>query len=162
MWRFAGRNAMVVGATLAALLLFMQLRAEGVDGYQFADVLSILLFAVPTALQRVRPSGHRRPRPRERAADGASDPMDTPSEPDAPTRPRTRAEERALVIERLAVYAVAVVIACGSYVLLVVLVLLQAWTPALSASLVFGIALAAISRHDATPQRPTAVPGDSA
>lgn len=160
MWRLAGRNAVAVGAALAALLLTMQLRTEGVRGYEPADVLSILLFAVPTALQKLRPARDRRGRPRERAPDDATGAAPRPDEAVAPVA-RTPLNERALVIERLVVYGVTVVIAAGSYVLLVLLVLLQAWIPALSTMMVCGIALAGIPSRDAAGRHATSTPDGS-
>lgn len=149
MWRLSGRNGVVLGAVLAAALLTMQLRSEGIRGYQFSDVLSILLFAVPTVLQRTRATVGRMP-PR-RDGDGLSAP-DQGLAPAAPSR-------RAHVLETLLVRTVAVVIATGAYVVALVLVLAQAWVPALSALIVCAVALAAIpSGRDEMPVRPTSAP----
>ncbi|MBW3604911.1 MAG: hypothetical protein KY460_08375 [Actinobacteria bacterium] len=168
MWRLAGRNAVVAGATLAAVLLTMQLRTTGIQGYEPADVLSILLVAVPTLLQRVRRSTDRPPHSPRDAAPGASGAAVRPQEPprsaqpprqplsDPPEPPRARGtDERMLIIERLVARGGAVLIAVGSYGLIIVLVLLQAWTPTLSALLVFGLAVAGATNDDRTSQRPT-------
>lgn len=160
-WRLAGRNAVVVGAALAAMLLVMQLRTEGVDGYELADVLSILIFAVPTALRRVRPPADRRTRPAGPPDDDAADPSATSSEPTVSPRPPTPADERAELIERVVVYGVALVIAVASYALLVVLVLLQAWIPALSTAMVCGIAVAGLPGRDPLADRSAAAQGDT-
>lgn len=165
---------MVAGTTLAAVLLVMQLRTTNVHDYEPVDVLSILLVAVPTLLQRVRRPTDRRPRrPREAppgapgAATGAQEPSRSAPPPRQPLSgpakpPQQRGiDERRLVIERLVAQGVAVLIAIGSYGAIVVLVLLQAWIPALSASLVFVLAVVGAIDDDRTPQRPTSAP-DSA
>ncbi len=142
MWRFAGRNAAPVGAVLAAVLLTMQLQWSGIRGYELSDVLSILLFAIPTVLQRAHPTlGHP---PRRSDAAGAGRPLATP-DADAPPRQVTAAAaaRRAHVLEPFLVHAVAVLIAVGAYVVALVLVVAQAWVPALSALIVCGLALAA-------------------
>lgn len=178
MWRLAGRNAVAVGAALAALLLTMQLRTEGVRGYEPADVLSILLFAVPTALQHFRSPADRRshrPHPPRDATPGAAG---TASEPPEPSRPgasqrsghpepsqpsepsrRRVTNERLQLIERLVVQGVVVTIAVGSYGLIIVLVLLQAWIPTLSALMVCGIALAGASHRTGDVPAPLRPPG---
>lgn len=162
---------MVAGTTLAAVLLVMQLRTTGVQSYEPADVLSILLVAVPTLLQRVRRPTDRRPRSPRDAPPGASGAATGPQEPSGSAQPppqplsgpgepprRRGTDERTLVIERLVAQGVAVFIAVGSYGLIIVLVLLQAWIPALSASLVFGLAVAGLTDDDPTPQHPTSAP----
>lgn len=144
MYGLVGRNAGVVGATVAAVLLIVQLHTGGIDNYAPADVLSILLIAVPVATQALRPSPQRRrPAHRPGQVDGGGDEATRGRR--APSRIDT---EVARAVERMLARGIAMVIALGAWLLAVVLVLLQAWAPAASALIVFGVAVAGIPVQD--------------
>ncbi len=141
MWRLAGRNAVVSGAVLAAVLLTMQLQTEGTRGYELSDLLSILLFAVPVVVRHARPIVVH-PRRHEAAGDSAPTAL---SDAGPPIAARAMAAQRARGVEPLIVRAIAVLIAGGAYAVALVLVVAQAWVPALSALIACGIALAGAS-----------------
>lgn len=141
MYGLVGRNAVLVGAAVAAALLIVQLRTSGIDSYAPADVLSILLIAVPVMTHAARPAPHRRRAGTSSAAGGGPGRDDDPrvaSQP--PSRPSRLDPEAARAVERMLARGVALTITVGAWLLAVVLVLLQAWAPAVSALIVFGVA----------------------
>lgn len=139
MYGLVGRNALVVGAAVAAVLLIVQLRTSGIDDYAPADILSILLIAVPTVTRAVRPPPRRRQVRPPPAQD--TDGEDTRPPPD-PSRMDTG---DAGAVERMLARGIAMVIAAGAWLLAVVLVLVQAWAPTVSALIVFGVAAAGVA-----------------
>jgi hypothetical protein len=158
MYRLVGRNAVVVGATVAAVLLTMQLRTSGVDSYAPADVLSILLIAVPVMTRAVRPQPRQRSGPPRDAEAGELGRDDHPRPSPRPSRMDT---EAARTIERMLVRGVAFALMVGAWLLAAVLVLLQAWAPAVSALIVFGVAAAGVPAQ--VEDAPVALsPGDGA
>lgn len=144
MYGLVGRNAVLVGATAAAALLIMQLRTRGIDHYASADVLSILLIAVPVMTQATRPAAHRRRAGPSSAADGQPGRADDPRVALRPPSRPSPADTEAGAVERLLARGVALIITVGVWLLAVVLVLLQAWAPAISALIVFGMAAAGV------------------
>lgn len=142
MYGLVGRNAVVVGAAVTGVLLIMQLRTGGVDDYAPADVLSILLIAVPVLTRAMRPPPQRRtsgpPRGGPTGEHGRDD------DPRPPSWPSSLDTEAARAIERMLAHGIALVITVGAWLLAVVLVLLQAWAPAVSALIVFGVAAAGV------------------
>jgi len=144
MYGLVGRNAVVVGAAVGAVLLIMQLRTTGIHNYAPADVLSILLIAVPMATRAVRPPPQRRRRTDPPGtADGGGDEV-ARAQPE-----RSRMDtEAARAVERMLARAIAMVIIVGAWLLAVVLVLLQAWAPAVSALIVFAVAAVGIPEQD--------------
>lgn len=159
------RNAMALSAVIAAGLLVVQLSAGGIVGYRASDVVSILLIAVPVAAHGLSAERRRRHNiPRDDADDdrrvGPSAPPAPPFHP-ADGSDRTGvtgaiSAEPAGVVERMLVRAVALVVAVGAWLGAVVFVLLQAWTPAVSALIVMGLAAAGLpsDRNDASAARP--------
>lgn len=144
MYGLVGRNSVVVGATVAAVLLIVQLRTTGIHGYAPTDVLSILLIAVPMATRAVRPPPRRRRRPHPPGiVDGSGDEVARAQ----PARSRMDTEA-ARAVEGMLVRGTAMVITVGAWLLAVVLVLLQAWAPAASALIVFVVAAAGIPEQD--------------
>lgn len=141
MYGLVGRNAMVVGAAVAVALLIMQLRTSGIDHYAPADVISILLIAVSVTTRAVRPRPHRRSGPPHGAEAGEHGRDDHPQPPSRPSRTDS---EAARAIERMLVRGIALALTVGAWLLAVVLVLLQAWAPAASALIVFGVAAAGV------------------
>jgi hypothetical protein len=157
-----GRQATVIGALAAAGLLLMQLRTEGIRGYGFPDILSILLVAVP-----IMARGSRAPRP-PRGPDVDADAPVTADRSDAPDvgAPPVRGgvdgagPGDSRVVERLLARGVAVLVAVGAWTGAVLFVLLQAWPPALASMIVMVVAASGIpSDADDAPVAPTADPG---
>lgn len=145
MYGLVGRNVVLVGATAAAALLIMQLRTSGIDHYASADVLSILLIAVPVMTRAMRPAAHRRRAGPSSAADGQPGRDDDPRVAlRPPSQPSPADTEASGAVELLLARGVALIITVGVWLLAVVLVLLQAWAPAISALLVFGMAAAGV------------------
>jgi hypothetical protein len=141
MYGFVGRNSVIVGATVAGVLLVVQIRTSGIDNYAFADVLSILLVTVPLVARALRPPAPRRRR------DGPPQPAGEAADPAAPARPRRPEPQDPDVprpVEGLLVRGFAILVAAGAWSAAVVFVLLQAWAPTLSALIVFGAAAIAI------------------
>ncbi|HEX6256601.1 MAG TPA: hypothetical protein VFZ70_12420 [Euzebyales bacterium] len=151
------RQTAVIGAVAAAGLLLMQLRTEGVRGYGVPDILSILLVAVPVMARRSS-------RPRRPHGAGADTPAGAnASDGDAEERSATGADEDTgarLIVERLLARWVAMLVAVGAWTGAVLLVLLQAWPPALSALIVMAIAASGIpADRDDMPVAHTSGPG---
>lgn len=152
-----GRQVAVIGAVAAAGLLLMQLRTESVRGYGVPDILSILLVAVPIMARRSREPR----RPHDAGADtpagaGASD-------DDMEARSATVSDEDTgtrLIVERLLARWVAMLVAVGAWIGAVLLVLLQAWPPALSALIVMAVAASGMpADRDDLPVAHTSGPG---
>jgi uncharacterized membrane protein YphA (DoxX/SURF4 family) len=152
------RQTAVIGSVAAAGLLIMQLRTEGVRGYGFPDILSILLVAVPIMARGSRVA--RRPRgvgaDAPSTTDPAGDDMDAPPETDVADTdigtPR--------LVERLLARWVAVLVAVSAWTGAVLLVLLQAWPPALAALIVMAVAVSGIpAERDDAPVARTPGPG---
>jgi hypothetical protein len=161
MYGLVGRNAVLVCATAAAALLIMQLRTSGIDNYAFGDVLSILLIAMPVMTRATRPAPHRRRAGSWSAAGGQRGRNDDPRVALRPPSRPSPADTEAGVVEHMLARGVALVITFGVWLLAVVLVLLQAWAPAISALIVFGMAAAGVpAQVQDTPVAPT--PGNGA
>jgi uncharacterized membrane protein YphA (DoxX/SURF4 family) len=152
------RQAAVIGAVAAGGLLLMQLRTEGIRGYGFPDILSILLVAVPIMVRGSRPG--RRSGGDEADAPAATDtPDDDLDAPPAGARDDADAGTARLA-ERLLARWVAVLVAVCAWAGAVLLVLLQAWPPALAALIVMGVAASGIpSDRDDAPVAHTSGPG---
>lgn len=146
------RNAVALSAVVAAGVFVVQLGAGGIIGYRASDVVSLLLIAVPVAAHGLS-AGRRRRRHKISRDDADDDRRVGPAVSPSPVaRPADGgggsgvtgaiSAEPAGVIERMVVRSVASLVAVGAWLAAAVLVLLQAWIPALSALIVMGLAAA--------------------
>lgn len=155
MHTLSGRTTALIGAGVATLLLVMQLRSEGAAGYDMGDVLSIVVAVLPVLFHGARVHAPRRPPDRN-----GDDDRDGPATPahDHPDAPPGEGGPGG-VLQPLVSNAVGWLLAGVSWLLAVVLVVLQAWPAALSAAIIFVVAASAISPAPAAERTPTSAGG---
>lgn len=146
----SGRTTARIGAGVAMVLLYMQLRSEGADGYDMGDVLSILVAVLPVLFHGARVHTPRRS-PRDV---GTDDGEVTATDADAPP---AAAEVDGL--QQLLSDGAAWLLAVVSWLLAVGLVVLQAWPAALSAMIIFLVAASSITPAPGATREPTSAGG---
>lgn len=153
MHTLSGRRTALIAASVATVLLFMQLRAEGAAGYDLGDVLSIAVAVLPVLLHGARLHVTRRPS-REPGTDeitdaAVADPRNASPVPDQSDG----------VLTRLLSNSAAALLAGISWLLTVGLVVLQAWPAALSALIIFLVAAWSITPAPSAARESTIVGG---
>jgi hypothetical protein len=147
----SGRTTARIGAGVAMVLLFMQLRSEGADGYDMGDVLSILVAVLPVLFHGARV---QTPRGSPRDVGTDDDGEVTASDADAPP---AAAEVDGL--QQLLSDGAAWLLTVVSWLLAVGLVVLQAWPAALSAMIIFLVAASSITPAPSATREPTSTGG---